>query len=109
MCSLTQLSASAVAIEPPLPLNNESLFNYSPATQSFQPVCQYTATMHHRPQVFLPPSSQHFFFKVMDEPTILSGRPKNDISRAIQGGWTDLTLRRYSGTIKQFICFCDKE
>ena len=49
------------------------------------------------------------FFNIQNDSLFLSAGAKNNVTRAIQGGWADSTLRRYTGTIKQFIRFCNEE
>ena len=56
-----------------------------------------------------PPIVNHSFFNVHDDSILLSTHAKSHVTRAIQGGWAESTLKRYSGTIKQFIHFCDAE
>jgi hypothetical protein len=51
----------------------------------------------------------HPFFNVHNDSLLLSTHAKDHIIQAIQNGWADSTLRRYSGSIKQFIRFCDAE
>lgn len=49
------------------------------------------------------------FFNVQNDTLLLSTYTKDHVTRAIQGGWAESTLKRYTGTIKQFIRFCDAE
>ena len=49
------------------------------------------------------------FFNVQNDTLLLSAHTKDHVTRAIQGGWAELTLKHYTGTIKQFIRFCDAE
>jgi hypothetical protein len=49
------------------------------------------------------------FFDVRDGSLLLSSHARNHVTQAIQSGWADSTLRRYSGSIKQFLRFCDAE
>jgi hypothetical protein len=51
----------------------------------------------------------HSFFTVHDNSRLLSSQAKHDVIRAIYGGWATTTLKRYTGTIKQYICFYDAE
>ena len=55
------------------------------------------------------PPDKHLFFNVQDDLLLLSKHAKSHVTQAIQGDWAESTLRRYTGTIKQFICFCDTE
>ena len=56
----------------------------------------------------LPPNS-HSFFNVHNDSLLLSLQARTQITQAIQNGWANSTLKRYSGAIKQFILFCDTE
>jgi hypothetical protein len=56
-----------------------------------------------------PPAPLHSFFDVQNDSHVLSVQSKHHITRAIQNGWAKLTVRRYSGSIKKFIRFCDSE
>ena len=67
-------------------------------------------TPHSNPPVSLNlPPDKHPFFNVQDDSLLLSKHAKSHVTQAIQGGWAESTLRRYTGTIKQFIRFCDAE
>jgi hypothetical protein len=57
----------------------------------------------------LPIPSRHLFFDIASDSSIVSTRAKDTVNRAIQGSWADSTMKRYSGSIKQFIRFCDAE
>jgi hypothetical protein len=62
---------------------------------------------HPRP---LPSSvNQRSFFTINDSTNLLSPHSKRHVTRAIQSGWADSTVKRYSGAIDQFIRFCDSE
>jgi hypothetical protein len=73
------------------------------------------STVVHQPSVVpygLHPRSttgSHSFFDVHNDSLALSSQAKEQVTRAIQDGWANTTLRRYTGTIKQFIHFCDTE
>ena len=54
-------------------------------------------------------SYPHSFFNITDSSTLLSTHVKGYITKAIQSSLAESTLKRYSGTIKQFIRFCDAE
>lgn len=56
-----------------------------------------------------PLNNQHSFFNIRNNTLPFSAQTRNHVSRAIQGGWAESTLRRYSGSIKQYIRFCDAE
>jgi hypothetical protein len=51
----------------------------------------------------------HPFFSIHNDTLLLSSQAKGDITRAIQGSWATSTLKRYTGSIKQYIRFCDAE
>jgi hypothetical protein len=51
----------------------------------------------------------HSFFDVRNDSLMLSSHTKDHVMQAIQNGWANSTLKRYSGAIKQFIHFCDVE
>jgi hypothetical protein len=51
----------------------------------------------------------HCFFSVRNDTLLLSSQTKDCVTRAIRGSWADSTLKRYTGTIKQYIKFCDTE
>lgn len=53
--------------------------------------------------------SQHSFFNITDASHTFSPQTNNEINRAIQNSWARATVRRYSGTIEQFLRFCDAE
>ena len=56
-----------------------------------------------------PSASRRPFFNVDDNTTFLSPQSRHHVTRAIQNGWADSTIRRYSGAIDQFIGFCGSE
>ena len=49
------------------------------------------------------------FFSVRNDTLLLSSQAKDNVSRAIQSSWADSTLKRYTGSIKQYIRFCNAE
>jgi hypothetical protein len=65
----------------------------------------------------IPPSHQgdtpltgsHPFFSITTDTHPLSPRSRDRVTRALQSGWANTTMRRYSGAVRQFIDFCDKE
>ena len=54
-----------------------------------------------------PPIVNQSFFNVHDDSLLLLTHAKSHVTQTIQGGWAKSTLKRYTGTIKQFIRFCD--
>jgi hypothetical protein len=63
------------------------------------------------PQITLraPSANARSFFDVRDDTQLLSSRSRRHVTRAIQNGWAGSTVKRYSGSIEQFIRFCDTE
>jgi hypothetical protein len=53
--------------------------------------------------------NQHSFFTINDSTNLLSPHSRWHVTHAIQNGWADSTVKRYSGAIDQFIRFCDEE
>jgi hypothetical protein len=51
----------------------------------------------------------HHFFNVRNDTLLLSSQTKDFDTQAIRGSWANSTLKRYTGTIKQYIRFCDAE
>ena len=72
-----------------------------------QPSHHVASPSHFQPTSSLTP--QHSFFDVASDSTLLSPQSKGYITRAIQNGWADSMVKRYSGSIKQFIRFCNVE
>jgi hypothetical protein len=90
----------------PLPVVHPSL--PAPAIHPYPPI--------HSPAVIpiiphtqpLPPNTTSFF--AVNDPSLpMSTQTRNRVSRAIQSSWADSTVKRYSGTIKQFLRFCNAE
>jgi hypothetical protein len=48
-------------------------------------------------------------FDVNNDSQLLSPRSKRHVTQAIKNGWAHSTVKRYSGSIDQFIHFCDVE
>jgi hypothetical protein len=57
----------------------------------------------------LPSPIIHSFFNVSDNSQALSSKTRDSVNQAIQSGWASTTIKRYSGSIRQFIRFCDSE
>ena len=51
----------------------------------------------------------HAFFNVHSNSLSLSAHAVHRVTQAIQGAWANTTLKRYSGAVRQFLLFCDKE
>jgi hypothetical protein len=105
MRSLTHSSAGPPVTEP-LRLPNTSSLAPSDAspTSHLEPP---HLTQHPHPT--FPHIVQHSFFDVRNDSHVLSLQSKHHVTRAIQSGWAESTVKRYSGSIKQFIRFCDSE
>jgi hypothetical protein len=56
-----------------------------------------------------PPTTQYSFLDVQNDSHLLSRQSKHHVARAIQNGWAKSTVKRYAGSIDQFIRFCDSE
>jgi hypothetical protein len=109
MRSLTQSSAGVVLVRSSF-ISNDDLF--PSCSLVFQPLfltIQYPTIPQQRHSLLLRPSNKSTFFKVTEDSTVVSAHAREEISQAIQSGWAESTVKRYSGTIKQFIQFCDKE
>lgn len=95
------LSAPYTAAEPHSSLGNLT----SPGAVPHPPHHHHTSLVQN-PQ---PVTVNHPFFTVDSRHLHFSAQTKNHVTRAIQNSWADSTIRRYSGTIKRFIRFCDAE
>ena len=51
----------------------------------------------------------HPFFSIRNETQLLTPQSKYHLTRAIKSGWVELTVKRYSNSIDEYICFCDTE
>jgi hypothetical protein len=106
MRSLTQTSAGVFNAKP-LVLPTVSYPSFG-STLHTPPVIDQGTLASSLPQ----PSSttlQHSFFDVQNNSHVLSRQSKHHVTRAIQNGWAESTVKRYSGAIEQFIRFCDSE
>jgi hypothetical protein len=108
MRSLTTSSAAIPADSPYVAIAPSSLSsNHTATSTTYPPVLLPHATALAIPSSNLP--YPHSFFNLDEQPALLSSHTKRYITQAIQSSWADSTLKRYSGTIKQFILFCDNE
>ena len=109
MRSLVYSSAGA----PYLPCHNITLSRTNTSTLPHAVLQPQSTVVLSTPNVYSiqpkPPPDSHSFFNVRDGVFPFSADTKDRIAHAIQGGWADSTLRRYTGTIKQFLRFCDEE
>ena len=53
--------------------------------------------------------SRHSFFTIRDSSLLLSPHSRRRVTQAIQNSLAKSTVKRYSGSIKQYIRFCDME
>lgn len=111
MRSLTRSSAGlpAVTLSSSLPTIPETPAKSTHFLQSEAPSpSQHSPFLLHTPRpVFTP--ERHPFFDIGTDSPLLSPRARDHVSMAIQNGWARSTVKRYSGTIKQFVHFCDTE
>lgn len=107
MHSLMYLSASPFPIKTPLPAPSIPM-NFPFTFQASSAVSCAPAVYRHSPTT-TSLSNQHVFFNVMDAPYVISSYAWDNVNQAIQSGWAELMMKRYAGTIKQFIHFCDEE
>ena len=105
---------SAGPFETPTPPTSSLCYsltaNPPPLVPSPHPTSTYNSrASSHYPQ--LPASGHDSFplFSINSNSLLLSKRSKDHVTQAIQSGLADSTLKRYSGTIKQYIRFCDRE
>ena len=83
--------------------------DFPSAFQPLVPARQGVIVTQGFPHPIPPHPDRHSFFNVTDASNVVSSLAKGYVSRAIQNSWAESTLRKYSGTIKQFIQFCDNE
>lgn len=108
MRSLTQTSAGiSIAIPssspPPSPTLHTLQNTHARAPGPPEP------QVAHLPQITVPFPNRRPFFDVGSQTPLLSSQSRAHITEAIQSGWADSTMKRYSGAIDQFIRFCDEE
>ena len=108
MHSMTQCSAntSNITYLSPLITSPNSLPKVTHTIHVSQPVHCDTPPHVHFPTI---PSKQRSFFDVENDTLLLSPQSRHHITRAIQNGWAKSTVKQYSGSIKQYIRFCDTE
>ena len=109
MRSMTQSSADTpniFSLSSPATPPCSYVLNPIPAPCVPQPSHHVASPSHFQPTSSLTP---HSFFDVASDSTLLSPQSKSYVTRAIQNGWADSTVKRYSGSIKQFIRFCNVE
>ena len=100
MRSLTHSSAGII------PKNTLALPTFP--TPLFHPLGTHCDTpSHNAHHPFIP--RHDTFFNINNDSLLLSEQTRSQVSQAIQSSWSDSTIQRYSGAIKQFIYFCDTE
>jgi hypothetical protein len=110
MRSLTHSSAGPLN----LPTSANPVTHLTPFVSPL-PVPSYTPPIIYEPPITIPspqrtpPHNGHPFFTINDNTPLLSIHARSYVNLALQGGLADSTLKRYSGTIKQYILFCDTE
>ena len=109
MRSLTHCSAGSLTLPITVPPFAYSRSTDHPVTPSSQPILSQPLTCTYHPHPPAPSRTSHSFFNIDNDSLLLSGQARDHVTRAIQGGLADVTLKRYSGTIRQFIRFCNKE
>jgi hypothetical protein len=109
MRSITQSSAGIPIV---------SQISPSPPTISsfpYKPTCQITPSSHldtslqTQPHPSTSSTQQPSFFDVHSDTHLLSQQSRHHITQAIQHGWAESMVKRYSGAISQFIQFCEVE
>jgi hypothetical protein len=97
---LTQSSAGIMLVGSSFISNNDLFPSRSLVFQPLVLTIQYPTIPQQHHDLPLRPSNQSTFFKITENLTVVSAHAKEEISQAIQSGWVELTVRRYSGTIK---------
>jgi hypothetical protein len=108
MRSLTQCSADVRVVIPVPSTLATPLISSSFSTHTHPPTHQVAPVLHQLQSTTSSPDHQPFF-DVVDETRLLSLQSRSHVSQAIQSGWANSTIKRYSGAIKQYIRFCDDE
>lgn len=76
----------------------------SAPTQPDPPPVTYTPSLPTSPIL-----SRNSFFNVSNNSNVVSPSARDHVNQAIRGCWAESTVKRYSGSIEQFIRFCDAE
>ena len=105
MRSLTRSSAGFPAVIPPSPTKTLTPTRLSHVLQpsSPSPTKISLATSYTAHSVLA--QDHHPFFNISTGSHLLSSRARDHVSLAIQNGWARSTVKRYAGTIKQYILF----
>jgi hypothetical protein len=111
MRSLTLASAGlSVALSTNLPITPNVLFSEPTPIPNVQlPTHRDIPTPRHVGLPNLPLDDVNPFFDVKGDTRLFSSHSRRHVSRAILNGWAGSTVKRYSGSIKQFIRFCNAE
>ena len=109
MRSLTQSSADTSSFSRPLHNLPALPTSTSPHLPETRPSTSNDHIESHH--THLPPHtpSHSSFFNVVDDTHLLSPQSRGHVNQAIQSGWADSTIKRYSGAIKHYIRFCEVE
>lgn len=94
---------------PPSPSAFSNSSYYVPPSRLDEPIIIHTPTDIRPPQPETLVPHQHSFFNLQNNSLLLSSQAKNYVTQAIQSSWSESTIKRYTGTIKQYIHFCDAE
>ena len=111
MRSLTQSSADTSSFSRPPHDFNLPVF---PTLTSLHPSETHTLADNDHIAVHHSHSAPHTpnrssFFNVVDDTHLLSPQSRDHVNQAIQSGWADSTMKRYSGAIEHYIRFCEVE
>ena len=110
MCSLTQSSADtsfSIPVNPPATLSN-TLHTPTHIPHPSHPTRHVTQNPS-QPRPFTPSTPQCSFFDIEDTSSLLSPHSKHCVMNTIRNGWAKSTVKRYSSSIKEYICFCNME
>ena len=103
-------SFTCSSADPSVVTGYANLFQANPTPiRVVPPVHRPKTTVHTpRPSCLATPGP-HSFFDLHPSSLPLSAHTVHRVTRAIQGAWASTTLRRYSGAVRQFLLFCDRE
>ena len=111
MRSMTRSSAdTSVPVPLALPVTPCTFFTPTPTPHNLLSTETHRDT-HIQPAFCpqTPSTNRSSFFDVKNDTPLLSPHSNHRVTQAIQNGWANSTVRRYSGAIEQFIRFCDAE
>jgi hypothetical protein len=81
----------------------------TPPVSSIYPQNHHNTFVSTQPHISTTTPINHSFFSIDDHSPSLSQTSKSRVNQAIQSGWAQTTIKRYSGSIRRFIRFCDDE